>query len=124
MMTPFRAYISIFFIAVLMICLIACSSGPGFRILKNELTVRQFPGNSPLTQSMAAVTGVATNPGETAVTECVITVTFYDADKNRLGSGTATRASLAPGEMWNFHVQINGPDAWKARTYDIVPSNK
>lgn len=124
MMTAPRRYILIFFLSLLIVNLIACSSGSGFRILKNELTVRQFPGNSPLTQSMAAVTGTATNPGESAIEECVITVIFYDDEKNKLGTGTATRPSLGPGEIWNFAVQITGPDAWKARTYDIIPSNK
>ena len=111
-------------ILLLVIFLVACSPVSGFRILKNDLTVRQFLGNSPQTQSMAAVTGTATNPGETMVTGCVITVIFYDEEKNKLGSGTATKATLEPGEIWNFAVQINGPDAWKARTYDIVPSSK
>lgn len=104
--------------------LISCSSGPGFRLLKHELTVRQFPGNLPQTQSMAAVTGTATNPGNTTVAGCLITVTFYDYEKNKLGIATASKESLSPGEMWNFSVQITGPDAWKARSYSIVPSNK
>jgi len=105
--------------------LISCSSGPGFRLLKHELTVRQFPpGNSPQTQSMAAVTGTATNPGNTTVAGCLITVTFYDSEKNKLGIATASRESLGPGEVWNFSAQITGPDAWKARSYSIVPSNK
>lgn len=124
MMTAIRRYILIFSITVLVINLTACSSGPGFRILKNELTVRQFPGNSPQTQSMAAVSGTATNPGDSMVSECVITVTFYDAEKNILGIGKATRPSLGPGEIWNFVVQINSPDAWKARSYDIIPSSR
>ncbi len=73
---------------------------------------------------MAAVTGNAFNPGQSAVTNCLITVTFYDEARNNLGVATATKDSLGPGEVWNFSAQITGPDAWKARTYDIVPSSK
>lgn len=118
-----RRYFSAIFITLLFL-LISCSPGSGFRLLKNELTVRQFPGNSPQTQSMAAVTGTATNPGKSAVTGCMITVVFYDNEKTKLGVAAAKKEYLGPGEIWNFSVQITGPDAWKARTYDIIPSNK
>lgn len=118
-----RKYSIILFIALLLLQ-VSCSSGSGFRILKNELTVRQFPGNSPQTQSMAAVTGTASNPGENTVNGCVITVIFYDEGKNNLGTAKATKESLGPGETWNFNVQITGPDAWKARSYDITPSTR
>jgi hypothetical protein len=104
--------------------LTSCGPASGFRLLKNDLTVRQFPGNSPQTQSMAAVTGTAVNEGEEAVTGCVITVDFYDEEKHKLGTATATKEALGPGEMWNFSVQITGPNAWKARSYNIVPSNR
>jgi hypothetical protein len=110
--------------AALSLMLLSCGSGSGFQVLKNELTVRQFPGNSPQTQSMAAITGNAANPGKSAVTNCVITVIFYDDAKNKLGVATATKDSLEPGEVWNFSVQITGPDAWKASTYEIIPSSK
>lgn len=104
--------------------LLSCNQGSGFRILKNELTVRQFTGNSSQIQSMAAVTGAAINPGETAVTDCIITVIFYDSEKTKLGVATVKKESLGPGETWNFSAQLTGPDAWKARSYDIIPSNK
>jgi hypothetical protein len=111
-------------LAALPLVLVSCSSGAGFQVLKNELTVRQFQGNSTQTQSMAAVTGNASNPGNTVVTNCVITVIFYDAARNKLGEATATKDSLGPGEVWNFSAQITGPDAWKASTYEIIPSSK
>ena len=115
----------LFIIALAATLLISCSSQPGLRLLKHELTVRQFPpGNSPQTQSMAAVTGTAMNPGNTMLTGCVITVTFYDSEKNKLGMAKASRESLGPGEVWDFSIQITGPDAWKARGYTIAPSNK
>jgi hypothetical protein len=117
-----RHFVIVF--AALLFISLSCNSGSGFQVLKNELTVRQFPGNSQQTQSMAAVTGNAANPGETTVSNCVITVTFYDEAKNKLGVATATKESLGPGETWNFSVQITGPDAWKASSYDIVPSSK
>jgi hypothetical protein len=123
MVVMMRRYYLIVFLALSMVWL-SCGSGSGFQVLKNELTVRQFPGNSPQTQSMAAVTGNAANPGNSTVTNCVITVIFYDAAKNKLGVATATKDSLAPGEVWNFSAQITGPDAWKASTYEIIPSSK
>jgi hypothetical protein len=114
----------IIIMVALLFTAVSCSSGSGFQLLKNELTVRQFPGNSPQTQSMAAVTGTATNPGESPVSGCVITVIFYDDGKNKLGVATVKKEYLGPGEIWNFSAQITGPDAWKARSYDITPSSK
>lgn len=118
----FRWYSPVILICCLLF--ISCSSSSGFRILKHELTVRQFPGNSSQTQSMAAVTGTATNPGEEIIRGCLIKVVFYDDEKNMLETGTATKEFLEPGDIWNFSVQITGPDAWKARTYDITPSSQ
>jgi hypothetical protein len=123
MVVMIRRYFLILLIA-LPLALVSCGSGARFQVLKNELTVRQFQGNSAQTQSMAAVTGNAVNPGNTEVTNCVITVIFYDASKNKLGVATATKDSLGPGEVWNFSAQITGPDAWKASTYEIIPSTK
>lgn len=113
-----------FILALAVILLISCSAGPGFHVLKHELTVRQFPGDSPQTQSMAVVTGTATNSGNAPVRGCLVTITFYDSAKNKLGVATASKDSLEPGEVWNFSAQITGPDAWKTRSYDITPSIK
>ena len=124
MMVVMRSRHVLLILAALLFIFLSCSSGSGFQVLKNELTTRQFPGNSPQTRSMAAVTGNAVNPGQSTVTNCLITVTFYDDARNTLGVATATKDSLRPGEVWNFSVQINGPDAWKARSYDIVPSSR
>ena len=111
-------------LVVIVASLISCSSGPALSLLKNELTVRQFPGNSPQTQSMATVTGTAVNQGNTPIRGCLLTVTFYDSENNKLGTATVTKELLEPGEVWNFSAQITGPDAWKARSYTITPSPK
>ncbi len=116
-------YILIFFLALLII-LPSCKSDTAFRITKHELTVRQFSDSMSETKSMAVVTGSAFNSGNSDISGCQITVVFFDGSGNTLGTGSATKEHLYPGDVWNFSIQITGPDAWKARTYKIMATNK
>jgi len=73
---------------------------------------------------MAAVTGTAKNVENVAATDCIITVHFFDADKNLIGVSSANKQFLEPGEVWSFAVQLTAPDAWKVRSYDISSSSR
>jgi len=114
---------AIIFLALILV-LPSCDTGASFRITKHELTVRQFPDSTPQTRSMAVVTGSAYNLGNKGIVGCRITVIFFDGDGNMLGTGSATKEYMGPADVWNFSIQITGPDAWKARTYKITATNK
>ncbi len=104
--------------------LIACSPATSLKLSNLNLTARQFTGPSNMTEAMAAVTGTAQNAGNAAIKNCVITVTFFDENKNTIGSANTTREAMQPGETWNFTAQLTGSDAWKARTYQINAANQ
>ena len=102
----------------------ACSTGAGLEIISHQLTARQFTGDLNSTQSVAIVSGVAKNTGKAPVNSPVIEVTFYDDQKNIIGSASTSRGFLEPAEIWNFSVQLTSPDAWKARDYRVTASAK
>lgn len=100
-----------------------CMAASNLKILNSELTSREFTGDLNVRNSMSVVTGAAMNTAGNTINNCVVTVTFYDAQRNSLGVASAERESLGAGETWNFAVQLTGPDAWKARSYDVGTSN-
>jgi hypothetical protein len=102
----------------------SCSKGGGLQIVSHNLTARQFTGDLNSTKSMAVVTGIAKNVDNVPVTECNITVRYFDADKNIIGVSSAYKQFLEPAEVWSFTVQLTAPDAWKARSYDISSSSQ
>jgi hypothetical protein len=102
----------------------ACSTGAGLDIISHQLTAREFTGDLNSTKSIAIVSGVAKNTGKAPISNPVIEVTFYDAQKNTIGSASTSRRFLEPAETWNFTVQLTSPDAWKARSYEINGSNQ
>lgn len=102
---------------------ISCHSS-GLQILSHQLTAREFTGDLNQTRAMAAVTGTARNMSGGRLTSCTITVTFYDANRNNIGTATGSKESLDQGETWNFSVQLTDPDAWKARSYAIEASSQ
>ncbi len=104
--------------------LIACSSGSELQILTHTITIREFTGNLNITQSMATVTGTARNTSDTVIRDCVVNVTYYDAQKNVVGVSSANKELLNPGEVWGFTVQLTGSDAWKVLSYDIAAHNQ
>jgi hypothetical protein len=103
---------------------VACGTCDGLDIFSHQLTVRQFTGDLNSTRSVAVVSGEARNTSQTAINSPVIEVTFYDAQKNIIGSVSTYREFLEPGEIWNFSAQLTSPDAWKARDYQITGSTK
>lgn len=103
---------------------VACAASSSLQVSNPELTAREFTGELNIKSSMAILTGVARNTRDTTARNCVITVIFYDENKNNLGTACASRESLGPGESWYFKVQLDGTDAWKARTYGISTSNQ
>jgi hypothetical protein len=115
-------------IACLALLLVITSSGckgaTGLQLISHDLTARQFTGDLNSTKSMAVVTGVAKNVDDVPVTECNITVRYFDADKNLIGVSSAYKQYLEPGEVWSFTVQLTAPDAWKARSYDIGSTSR
>lgn len=98
---------------------ISCSSGSDLQITSHTITVREFTGDLNTVQSVATVTGTARNKGNSVIQDCVISVIFYDGQRNVVGTSTATRESLDANEVWNFTVQLKGQDAWKVLSYDI-----
>lgn len=102
----------------------ACISASSIKIVDSHLTAREFTGDLNIKSSMAVVSGSAKNTRDAAINNCVISITFYDAQRNNIGVASATRQSLNAGETWNFIVQLTGPDAWKARSYDINTSDQ
>jgi len=101
-----------------------CNRGSGLQLISHDLTARQFTGDLNSTKSMAVVTGIAKNVDNVPVTECNITVRYFDADKNVIGVSSAYKQFLEPGEVWSFTVQLTAPDAWKARSYDISSTSR
>ncbi|MCX6001125.1 MAG: FxLYD domain-containing protein [Chloroflexi bacterium] len=102
----------------------SCSTGAGLEIISHQLTARQFTGDLNSTKSAAIVSGVARNTSKATISNPVIEVTFYDAQKNMIGASSTVRAFLEPAETWNFTVQLTTPDAWKVRSYEISGSNQ
>ena len=101
-----------------------CSRGSGLQIISHDLTTRQFTGDLNSTRGMAVVTGIAKNVDTVPLTQCNITVRYFDADKNIIGVSSAQKQFLEPGEVWSFSVQLTSPDAWKARSYDISSTSQ
>jgi hypothetical protein len=102
----------------------SCTSSSALHVLNSDLTARQFTGDSNITQSMAAVTGTVRNESDSAAAGCRVTVEFFDDRNGSLGSSSTDRASLGPGESWSFSVQLTNGDAWKARSYKIIATNR
>ncbi len=109
---------------LLVLATVSCNKVGGLQIISHELTTRQFTGDLNSTKSMAVVTGIAKNVDNVPLSECNITVRFFDADKNVVGVSSTHRSFLEPGEVWSFTVQLTMPDAWKIRSYDISGTSR
>ncbi|MGD0355870.1 MAG: FxLYD domain-containing protein [Dehalococcoidia bacterium] len=115
-----------FFFLVLFLVFIswtACGSQGSLQIIDQQLTTRQFTGQTNAAQSLAAVTGTAKNISNRIISGCEIKVTFIDERKDIIGVASTTRGSLGAGEVWYFTVQLTNPDAWKARGYEIIATS-
>ncbi len=119
-----RSLFLLVFISIFLITLIACGSSGSLQIVSQQLTTRQFTGQTNSAQSMAAVTGTAKNIDNRTINGCEIDVTFFDEQRNMIGAASTTRASLGVGEVWYFTVQLTNPDAWKARSYEITATSR
>jgi hypothetical protein len=104
--------------------LTACGSSTGLQIESQQLTTRQFTGQTNTAQSMAAVTGTVKNIEDHTISGCQIKVTFLDEQKGVIGVASTTRESLNAGEVWYFTIQLTNPDAWKARSYEIIATSR
>jgi hypothetical protein len=111
-------------VVLLMLPGMACSTGAGLEIISHQLTARQFTGDLNSTKSVAIVSGEARNTSQAAINNPMIEVTFYDAQKNVIGSASTSRGFLEPSETWSFSAQLTSPDAWKVRDYRITGSTK
>jgi len=111
-------------VVLLMLPGAACNTITGLEIISHQLSVRQFTGDLNSTKSAAIVSGVARNSGKAPVNSPVIGVTFYDGQKNMIGTASTSRGFLEPAETWNFTVQLMSPDAWKVRSYEINSTNR
>jgi hypothetical protein len=109
---------------LLVLTSVNCSKVAGLQVSGHNLTTRQFTGDLNSTKSMAVVTGLAKNVDTVPLTECNISVRYFDADKNVIGVSSAYKQFLEPGEVWSFTVQLTTPDSWKARSYDISSTSR
>ena len=121
--------IAVALILMLPICLVGCTDTNGgsppseeLQLLSHSMTVHEFTGGMP--ESTAMVRGRVKNTSNSNISFASIAVDFYDADRNLIDSSSAIRQNLGPGQVWDFNVQITGPDAWKSVDYDIMPSVK
>ena len=119
----FTIDVALALLATMLISLTACSAS-SLKIMSSDITSREFTNESNIKSSMSVVTGTARNEANVAIRSCLISVTFYDAQGNRIGQASSSRDMLGPGETWNFTVQLTDSDAWKVRKYDISASNR
>jgi hypothetical protein len=70
-------------------------------------------------QSSAVVNGRAQNTGERSIVSATITADFFDENGKFIHSGSTTYGNLAPGEIWEFAVEITNADAWKITKYTV-----
>jgi hypothetical protein len=123
-----RYYKTIISLAFMAFCIFplqaACTSASNLQIIDSQLTAREFTGDLNIKSSMAVVSGTAKNSKDSLIKSCVISVTFYDAQRNNIGVASASRQSLDAGKTWNFNVQLTSSDAWKACSYDIRTSDQ
>ena len=103
-------------------CIRPQESNGELKILSHHLTNHGFTGSMP--QSTATVTGRAQNVGTTAINYAQIAVNYYDKNGTLLATSSAVRQNIGPGEIWDYTVLLQGPDAWKSVKYDIAASTK
>ena len=116
----------LFLIPVMVTGVIGCTrpqaSTSELKILSHHLTNHEFAGSMP--QSTATVIGRAQNVGTTVINYAQIAVNYYDKDGILLATSSAVRQNLDPGEIWDYAVLFQGPDAWKSVRYEIAASTK
>ena len=116
----------LFLIPMIITAAVGCtrlqSSTSELKILSHHLTNHGFAGSMP--QSTATVTGRAQNTGTTVINYAQIAVNYYDKNGILLAASSAVRQNLDPGEIWDYTVLFQGPDAWKSVRYDIAASTK
>ena len=89
-------------------------------ILTDQMSVHEYTGD--VVQSIAVISGTARNDSSQTVDSPSIQADYYDKNGKLLGSASATTATLAPGATWNFTIQFQNADAWKAVTYNLTVS--
>ena len=123
--------IAVALILVLSMCLVGCAEtqtdggnlpGEELQILSHSMTTHEFTGGMP--ESTAVVRGRAQNVSNSTINFASIAVNYYDKNGDLIGTASATRQNLGPGEIWDFNVKFAGPDAWKSVDYDIGASTK
>jgi len=130
----FRAAIGIIGVALLLVLPVgpvACAEmstdgtnlvGEELQVLSHSMTTHQFTGSMP--ESTAVIKGRVQNISNSTINFASIAVNCYDKDGNLIGTASAIRQNLGPGEVWDFNVQFAGPDAWKSVDYDIAASTR
>ena len=118
--------VMLFLITMMVITIVGCtrpkSSTSELKILSHHLTNHGFAGSMP--QSTATVTGRAQNSGTTVINYAQIAVNYYDKNGILLATSSAVRRDLNPGEIWDYTILFQGPDAWKSVRYEIAASAK
>jgi hypothetical protein len=100
----------------------ACISGTELQVAEHHIVVQEYTGDT--TQSIASVSGIARNTGRWNIKDNKVSVSFYDYKGNVLGVISDSKPLLAPGETWNFKVELRGKEAWNVARYNITASNK
>lgn len=107
---------------LLLLPAVACNTGSELQVAVHRIMVQEFTGD--MTQSTAMVSGTAVNNGRGTIKEARVSVSFFDKKGNVIDVLSEMKSELAPGEHWNFIVELKGGDAWKVVRYSIVSSNK
>lgn len=106
---------------LLLLTVTACSMGRELQVTEHNIVVQEFTGD--IAQSTATVSGIAVNNGNWAIKDARVSVSFFDNKGNVIDVISASRTELAPGEPWNFKIELKGQNAWKVVRYNISSSN-
>ena len=109
-------------VSILCMALTSCASEPALQVLEHNITVREYTADK--SQSTATVTGMAKNSSDWPINGCSIAVTFYDYQGTVVVTKTVAKEQMAPGEVWDFKIELKGAEAWKVARYKISSVNK
>ena len=99
-----------------------CTPGAGYRVIEHSIVISEYSDDEA--QSVAEVRGVASNTGMWPLQNCGVTVTFYDYEGNKLDVSSSSCRELAPGEDWDFKIELRGRQAWSVARYSLSTFTK
>ena len=100
------------------ISLSACVFQPSLRVLDRKIEVEEYTRDT--SQSTAVVTGSVINQGWFPANKVTATASFLDSQSRQVATSSVVKDRLDPGQVWNFRIEMKGPDAWKVARYDLT----